>query len=176
MSRSKRSSVIAGNGVVPVAPLLVERERPTFRGAGLEGSVEATALACSAEQDEEGVRERGEEEQSITTARRADVRGRQAHSEVHVLGIAEGLLDGKLTAVQLGHCGGAEVDAARCETPRVLIRLSWTRTTAGTGLLSSVTPTLLSIFARPVFSSHWEADLVAPLTSVTRMQSRKRMT
>ena len=54
-----------------MAPLLVERERPTFCRACFEGAVESAALACGAEQDEERVGERGEKEQSIATARGA---------------------------------------------------------------------------------------------------------
>src|SRR6202044_2728016 len=82
-----------GDAVVPVEPLAVERVRAALDGVDLEVSVEARLLAGGAEQRQERVGDGGEQQQAISPARVADVRGRQAHPEVEVLLVAERLLD-----------------------------------------------------------------------------------
>jgi hypothetical protein len=60
-----------GDRLIPVAALVEEREGAALGRARLERSVETTTFAGRAEQDEQGVGDGGEEEQSIATPRLA---------------------------------------------------------------------------------------------------------
>src|SRR6266581_61272 len=88
------------NRVIPKASLLIERQRTPLDGIRLQRSVEAAAFTRRAEEHEQGIGERREKEQPIAARRGADMRGRQAHAEVDVFGIAERLFDGEATTVE----------------------------------------------------------------------------
>lgn len=82
-----------GDAVVPVQPLAIERVRSLLDRVDLQSSIEPGGLAGSAEQRQERVRQGDPQQEPIVPGRIADVRRRQPHAEVEVLGVAEGLLD-----------------------------------------------------------------------------------
>ena len=108
------------DGHVPVAALIVERKSAGLGGVRLQCPIESTALTGRPEQREKNVGDGGHEEQAVATGGVADVSGRQAHPEVDVLGVSEGLLDREPTAVNANDIGCGQVVAGSRDTPRLL--------------------------------------------------------
>jgi hypothetical protein len=89
-----------GQGVVPKAPLVVEGQLATLGRICLEQPIQSSLLTGCSEQGEKSMCNGAKQQQAITARRIADVRGFEAHAEMHVLGVSKGFFDGEAFAVQ----------------------------------------------------------------------------
>jgi hypothetical protein len=81
------------NAGVEEAALPKERVGSAFDGVGFHGAVQATVFGCRPEQSQQRLRERSDEQESISSVRSSDMRVGQSHPEAEVLGVAEVFLD-----------------------------------------------------------------------------------
>jgi hypothetical protein len=98
----------------------MERDGAALDGVDLEHPVHAALLAGGAEQGEQRVRDRREQQQTVATRGCPDVRRRQAQPEAQVLLVAERLLDREPAAVELHDLRGGLVGERGREAPRLL--------------------------------------------------------
>src|SRR5487761_2662082 len=86
---------------VPVAALPIERMGATLDGIDLEVAIEAGGLGGCAQERQQRVRHRDQQQQPVTSVGSTNVRRLQSHAEAQVLGVSEGLLNREPSAVSL---------------------------------------------------------------------------
>ena len=118
---------------VPAASLIEERHRARLHGVGLERSIQAARFARRPEKGEQRVRDRAEQEEPIASGRDADVSRREAHAEVVVLHVTEGLLDGEALRVEFHDPLCAKVHAVGRDAPGLLHARTRSANHVGTG-------------------------------------------
>lgn len=93
----------AGNGSVPVASLVIERQGSMLYGIGLQEAIEAGPFSCLPKERQEHVRKGRYEQESVASGSVANMRGGEIHAKMNVLDVAERLLDTEAASVELDH-------------------------------------------------------------------------